>query len=289
MWHVGLFMFLHPHMCAQCMMEVWAAEWSEWLWCQQLTSCGFLCPSRRRYLKFDLVPLISHVAYIWTEIPPRSIGCLEIDVNMNLFAIYLRPFGCLYSVTALQGHRRAFKRLGMQLWRAVYPITVWVCESEWKTKGKREISQYYQICWHCPIKWNANFQQGRKTQNKCGLKMTFWVSLYTLIHEHRRNFPKFCAGLSVTQHCGVACCLVIVNWPSLRFRLMGKTAQLLQLMTDMCLIVSQSQFWESPEVCQTKSNWSRIISKDLNWNNSFVELGLFGPFCVICILSWLYL
>lgn len=99
--------FLHP--LAQCMMKVWAAEWSEWLWCQTLTSCGFSCPSRRRYLKFDSVPQISHVAFICTEIPPRAIGCFEMDVNMKLFAIYLRPFGCLYSVTALQGHRRVLK------------------------------------------------------------------------------------------------------------------------------------------------------------------------------------
>lgn len=138
------------------MMKVWAAEGSEWSRCQTLTSCGFSCPSLRRYLKFDSDPQISHVAYICTEIPPRSIGCFEMDVNMNLFAIYLRPFGCLYSVTALQGHRRCLTCLGVQLWRPVYPITDRVCESEWKTKGWSEIAQYYQVCWHYTIKWNAN-------------------------------------------------------------------------------------------------------------------------------------
>lgn len=81
------------------------------MWCQRLTSCGFPCPSRRKFLKSASVPQISHVAYICTQIPPRSIGFFEMDVNMKLFAIYLRPFGRLYSVTALQGHRRAFKRL----------------------------------------------------------------------------------------------------------------------------------------------------------------------------------
>lgn len=112
---------------------------------------------------------------------------------------------------------------------------------------------------------------------------------FSFMNTAEQKFPKLRACLSVTQHCGVACCPVIVNWPSLHFRLMEKTAPLLQLMTDMCLILFQSHFWESPEVCQTKSNWSCIISKDLNWNNFFVELGLFGSFCVICILSWLYL
>lgn len=56
------------------------------------------------------------------------------------------------------------------------------------------------------------------------------------------KFPKLRAYLTVTQHCGVASCPVIVNWPSLHFRLMEKTVSLLQLMTDMCFILSQSQF-----------------------------------------------
>lgn len=142
MWHVCFALFLHPHMCTQYLMKVWVAEWSKWSWCQTLTSCGLRCPSRRKYLKFDSVPQISHVAYISTEIPPRSIGWSKMDVNMNLFAIYLRPFGCLYSVTALQGHKRVFKRLGVKLWRAVYPITVCVCVWKWvKDKGiKRDFT-----------------------------------------------------------------------------------------------------------------------------------------------------
>lgn len=132
------------HVSTAYMMKVWAAEWSEWSQCQTLTSCGFPCPCCRRYLKFASDPQISHVACISTEIPPRSIGCFEMDVNMNLFAIYLRPFGCLYSVTALQGHRRVFNLS----WSAVVEGCLshqglCVCESVWKTKGWREISQYY--------------------------------------------------------------------------------------------------------------------------------------------------
>lgn len=86
-----LCVLLRPHMCARYMMKVWAVEWSEWLWCQTLTSCGFSCPSLRRYLKSDSVPQISHVAYICTEIPPRAIGCFEMGVNMKLFG-YLAVF-----------------------------------------------------------------------------------------------------------------------------------------------------------------------------------------------------
>ena len=124
--------------CAQNMMKVWAAEWSEWLWCQTLTSCGFSCPSRRMYLKFDSVPQISHVAYICAEIPPRAIGCFEMDVNMKLFAIYLRPFGCLYSVTALQGHRRKGIKTCSNggLFIPLWSLCVWKWVKDKKDKDK---------------------------------------------------------------------------------------------------------------------------------------------------------
>lgn len=48
-----------------------------------------------------------------------------------------------------------------------------VCKRGWKTKEYREISQYYQICWHCPIKWNANFEQGQKPPEQMWFKNYF--------------------------------------------------------------------------------------------------------------------
>lgn len=124
------------------MMKVWAAEGSEWSRCQTLTSCGFSCPSLGRYLKFDSDPQISHVAYICTEIPPRSIGCFEMDVNMNLLAIYLRPFGGLYSVTALQGHRRVFNLSRGAVMEACLSHHRWSVWNWVKDKGRE---------WDCSI------------------------------------------------------------------------------------------------------------------------------------------
>lgn len=142
-----------------------------------LTSRSFSCPSRRRYLKFGSVPQISHVAYICTEIPPRSIGCFEMDVNMNLLVIYLRPFGCLYSVAALKGHGRVFNLSwsAVIVWRSVVPHGL--CVRKW-VKDKA-IKRFHNNT-KCPIKCNTNFEQRRKTQNKCGLKIT-------LIHEHSQT------------------------------------------------------------------------------------------------------
>lgn len=99
---------LHPDVCAQYIMKVLAAEWSERSRCQTLTSHKFSWPSHRRYLKCGSISQISHVAYICTKMPPKTIGCLEMDVNTNLHAIYPSPFGCLCSVTALKGHERVF-------------------------------------------------------------------------------------------------------------------------------------------------------------------------------------
>lgn len=74
-----------------------------------------------------------------------------------------------------------------------------------------------------------------------------------LVHSHSRTqatFPKLCACLSVTQHCGVASCPVIVNLPNL---LLEKTAPLLQLMMDICLMLSQAHFWEFLEIFQIEA------------------------------------
>lgn len=76
--------------------------------CQTLTSHKFSWPSQRRYFKCGSISQISHVAYICTKMPPKSIGCLEMDVNTNLYAIYPSPFGCRCSVTRLKGHERVF-------------------------------------------------------------------------------------------------------------------------------------------------------------------------------------
>lgn len=55
MWQMCevLCVFLHPQVSTVLyMLKVWAAEWSEGLWCQKLTSCGFSCPSCKRYWSF---------------------------------------------------------------------------------------------------------------------------------------------------------------------------------------------------------------------------------------------
>ena len=137
---------------------------------------------------------------------------LEIDVNTNLFAIYLRPLGCLCSFTALQ------QRLGIQgcLSR---PVHVKVDKRKRNEERFHNTTQYVDVA---QLGEMLTLSKAAETRNKCGLKMTFWVSLFALIHEHRRYFPKLCACLSVTQHCGVAYCLVIVNRPNVHFRLMGK-------------------------------------------------------------------
>lgn len=140
MWLVG-FPHVLAFVCAQCMMEVWEAEWNEGLWCQKLTSCGFSCPAHRRHLKFDAGLQISHVAYICTEIPPRSIGCFEMDVNMNLLAIHPSPLGCLYSARALLGQRRVLKQPRAQLSRAVYPIMAFV----WKWVKHKKFKKDFTI------------------------------------------------------------------------------------------------------------------------------------------------
>lgn len=94
--------------CAQYIMKVLAAEGSESSRCQTLTSHKFSRSSHRRYLKFGSISQISHVACVCAEMSQKSIGCFEMDVNMNLCAISPSPFGCLWSVAALKRHGRVF-------------------------------------------------------------------------------------------------------------------------------------------------------------------------------------
>lgn len=69
----GLRKLQHPRMCT-LYVTVWETEWAECLPCQKLTSCGFPDSSRWRCLKFDAAPQISHVAFICTQMPTRSVG-----------------------------------------------------------------------------------------------------------------------------------------------------------------------------------------------------------------------
>lgn len=91
-----------------CVYSIWwrCEQQSEVNYCDAKSWPHVACHALpvERIWSLTQVSLISHVAYICTEIPPRSIGCFEMDVNMNLISIYLSPFGCSNSVTASQGH-----------------------------------------------------------------------------------------------------------------------------------------------------------------------------------------
>lgn len=170
-----------------------------------LTSRSFSCPSRRRYLKFGSVPQISHVAYICTEIPPRSIGCFEMDVNMNLLVIYLRPFGCLYSVAALKGHGRVFNLSwsAVIVWRSVVPHGL--CVRKWvKDKAIKRFHNNTKCVDIAQLSAMLTLSNGEKHRTNVVWK---WRSF---MNTAKQKFPKLCASLLVTQHCGVACCPAIV-------------------------------------------------------------------------------
>lgn len=159
---------LHPDVCAQYIMKVLAAEWSKRSRCQTLTSHKFSWPSHRRYLKCGSISQISHVACICTKMPPKTIGCLEMDVNTNLHAIYPSPFGCLCSVTALKGHEKVLNLSWVAFTVRSLVVPRGSCVREWrkKTMGSRDFA--IRCAQTLTIKLIVNLQQ--KLENNCGLR-----------------------------------------------------------------------------------------------------------------------
>lgn len=143
------------------------------------------------------------MAFICTEIPPRAIGCFEMDVNMKLFAIYLRPFGCLYSVTSLQGHRRVLKCAIMEGCLSHHGLSE--CEKESERQHDKE--RFHNTTRFVDIAQLSEMQtlsKAEKTQNKCGFINDF---LSVLVRSHSRTdiSPNFVLAYT-TLRCGMVPC-----------------------------------------------------------------------------------
>lgn len=84
--------------------------------------------------------------------------------------------------------------------------------------------------------------------------------------QEDKEKSQHCASLLVTQHCGVACCPLIVVpllllaanavWPD-------KAAALLQQMMDVFLIQFFAHFLQPPEGRQSKSKQTRLSSQKI--------------------------
>lgn len=84
--------------------------------------------------------------------------------------------------------------------------------------------------------------------------------------QEDKEKSQHCASLLVTQHCGVACCPLIVVpllllaanavWPD-------KAAALLQQMMDVFLIQFSAHFLQPPEGRQSKSKQTRLSSQKI--------------------------
>lgn len=131
----GILTYVHGHV-----MKVWEVRCNEGLQKLDLIRL-FGSFFVWLYLKFDAAPQILHVACIWAGIPHRSIDCFEMDVNMNFFGVYLRPFGCPYGVTAFTG--RSLTACYGGLFSPLWSLCVKVGEKQGTKEG---ISQYYYIC-----------------------------------------------------------------------------------------------------------------------------------------------
>lgn len=151
-------------------------------------------PSHRRYLKFGSISQISHVACVCAEMSPKSIGCFEMDVNMNLCAIYPSPFGCLWSVAALKGHERVFNLswfwffFFFKVRSPVVPRSSCVRKCV-KDDGIRKFRN--KMCRHWPIRLIVNVQQ--RLRNKCGLKSGVLVRSHSCRRTKRNlNIVRAC-------------------------------------------------------------------------------------------------
>lgn len=188
--------------------------------------------------------------------PPKSIGCLEMDVNTNLHAIYPSPIGCLCSVTALKGHERVFNLswVAFTVQSPVVPhasrVTEWV-----KDDGIRRFCN--KTCRH-PSK---------------GWRTAVWdqASRFDFIHAGgQRGISTLCELVSYTRvrcgllpsHCGL---LIIAGWNAVW---VNATVAPLQRMMDVFLIRFSAQFPESPDGCQSETKEMRLsFLKDLTWNH----------------------
>lgn len=139
-----------------------------------------------------------------------------------------------------------------------------------RQKACREISQWYCMCWHCPIKSNSAFEQGPITE-----QMWFGSDITSaLVHSHSqtgapsRNLWNvvFACSLHNTPQCGVLPCYCgsVITGPASALT-SEKALRSPQLMTDMFLICSQSDFWEATKSLSGKIRLEAFInSKDLS-------------------------
>lgn len=188
--------------------------------------------------------------------PPKSIGCLEMDVNTNLHAIYPSPIGCLCSVTALKGHERVFN-LSWVAFTAQSPCVPRTSRvREWvKDDGIRRFCN--KTCRHPSKSWRT----------------AVWdqASWFDLIHAGgQRGISTLCELVSYTtvrcgllpSHCGL---LIIAGW---NIVWLNTTAAPLQRMMDMFLIRFSAQFPESPDGRQSETKEMRLsFLKDLTWKH----------------------
>lgn len=261
-------------------MKVLAAEGSESSRCQTLTSHKFSWPSHRRYLKVGSISQISHVACVCAEMSQKSIGCFEMDVNMNLCAISPSSFGCLWSVAALKRHERIFNLSRIFFLLVSFtvrgPVLLSHAARAWESKEKT------MGCGDFTIRCVDTDQSGRLlTCSKGWGRNVVWnqASWLALIHAGgQREISTLCELVSYTTlRCGLVpshCGLIIAGWKRHTTGQSGHFAAADDgrvFDTVFCTFLTASRGTSE----QIKTD-ALIISEDLTWNDFSVELQRFG-------------